>query len=449
MVAVANPPQLRALRTALDWLNLWVDTPVPGWDKFRDAESLALDCPAGELSLERTSGRNRLDSGSVIFSGHGLRVALTDPARADRARGVYHGAISVQGLALSTAHDGLAAADALVGAVQSAVWGDSAEPVTVPGRIDVCTDVEVCATPEDAVTWWDREVYAFGNLDDACALFSTRARARRKKLASNGGISGARIVGDRRARTLYVGRDPQLRIYPKSRDPQRDVALVKQRWEEVGWTGETEVLRVESQVSREWLGAQRLVMENGEAIEVSTLSWDELRPWLPELAREALSRHRHTDYSVARKRQRERPSSRLWRTVEKSVDAWELRLAAREGHSDVRSWRGIGELLSIARSTSEVRLTRTIESAAARLHLASLARGEVVGPAELAYQVVDAALRDEGVHALEKLDAIRAEYARRMGYPVPRRLARGEGSRVELGPLRPESEGDYSPDESQ
>lgn len=428
----SKPPALRALRTAVDWLNLFVDTPCPGWSKIREADSLLLDLPGGELSLERTSGRGRLDSGNAIFSGHGLRVALTDPERADRSRGVYHGAISVQGLACSTAHDGLAAVDRLVAAIQSTVWGDESELRTVPGRVDVCTDVEVCTDADAAVAWWDREVYAFGNLDDACSLFSTRARPKRKKLASSGGsaVTGARLVGDRRARTLYVGRDPQLRIYPKSRDPQRDTALVKQRWEEAGWQGETEVLRVETQVSREWLSAQRLVMENGEAFDVSALSWDELRPWLPELAREALSRHRHTDYSAKRARSRERPSSRLWSTIGASVDRWDAQLARREGYDSPREWRGVGELLSIARSTSEVRLTRTIESAAARLHLAAASRGEVVGPAELAWQVVDTAMRGEGVHKLEKLDDIRAEYARRMGWPVPRRISDGEGTVV-------------------
>lgn len=434
MIARAAPPRLEALRTAVDWCNLWVDREVPGWSDLVVADSLLLDGADGQISLDRASGRGRLGDGQAIFSGHGLRVALTDPSRADRSRGVYHGAISVQGLACSTAWDGLAAVDALVERVTRAIWGDGADldDALVPGRIDVCTDVAVHASSDAAVDWWDREVYAYGNLDDATALFSTRARARRKKLAASGPVSGARIVGDRRARTLYVGRDPQLRIYPKSRDPQRDVALVKERWVERGWSAETapEVLRVETQVSREWLSAQRLERADGTALACESLSWSELRPWLPVVAREALSRHRHTDYSDRRARARQRRDSALWRCVQGSVDRWERWLADCDGAESVAQWRGIGELVSIARTTSELRLRRSIESAAARLHLAAAHHGSTHGPAELAWQVVEAALRGEGVHSVEKLDAIRAEYARRLSYPEPRSLARGEGTAV-------------------
>jgi hypothetical protein len=432
-------------------VNIWVDTPVADWGRISGAESLVLDTSDGELPIVRTSGRGKSGDSLAIFSGHGLRIALRDPAVADRAAGLYHGAISVQGLACSTSLDGLQAADALIASVQSNVWGEGSDPRMIPGRVDICTDVEVQSDPAVAVDWWEREVYAFGNVSDACRNISTRARSRGKKLACT--VTNASIVGERDARTLYLGKDPKLRIYPKCRDPNRDVAIVKARWDSVGWSGETEVLRIENQVSREWLCAQRLVMENGEAVDVDAMSWAELRPWLPELAREALSRHRHTDYSDTRSRGRQRKDSQLWRTALSSVDAWERRICARDGYRDVREWRGVGELLSIARTTSEMRMTRLIESAAARLHLAHAARGSVAGPAEIAYQVVDSALRGEGVHQVEKLDTIRAEYARRMGWPAPRRLARGEGTRVELArpvavsEVEPEDD-EYAPDES-
>lgn len=399
---------LRALRSGVDWVNLLSELALGSerYDEVAAREWLQLDFGAqGVLNIERVTDATQTERGCV-FNGHGAYVKILPPELSNPAHGQYPVMLSVQGHGCSTAHDGLEAVDAFMSALVSAVYPEEqaieARENLKLGRVDLFCDVEIIPDPDSKTTaqdWLETEVYAHGAIDDAAARFSTRAHA-----------SSRNMTGSPQARTLYIGGDPRLRIYPKSRKFKKntDLPLVKERWSAAGWQGKNEVLRVEFKVTRDWIRSQTIRTPDADTL-AGPLIWGAVRPWLPVIFLALLGRCRHTERVSKRSKLRTRDDSDLWKACKAGVASWERAIALRDGSETVDEWRGPGEILYLARTTAEVRLTRALEAVAERLSVLTDFPATFI-----AARVTEVAAKGDGVNSTEKLAEIRREFARRM-----------------------------------
>lgn len=288
---------------------------------------------------------------------HGLEVQVQGQLLARVASGGQRLVVSVLRGALAWAHPGVLA---LATSQREAL--DALLTQTRITRLDVAVDVGVRHRAEDgAVTpadgWLDAAVWGAGaesSATRAVDLWSSRARRHEVRDAKDAASDDddkpqgtARVMGtlrrerrpqmpsedgalpppSRPGRTLYVGSrsHSQVCIYEKDLAPRTSTSTVlalETLRDACGWDRVARVLRVEHRVTSEWLRDQMLTLRNGVQARAGHLDALTLLAVLPQIARELVARHRHTDHTDATVRRRRRRSSVIQTVVERAVDAW-------------------------------------------------------------------------------------------------------------------------------
>lgn len=445
--AWSDPPELRPLRAGLDWANLLFDAPISRgrWLELAAAESLELVTPHGPLTLSRSGPVRRGEVDSLAWSGDGLLVRAVSPERYALDPASHAARVDVQGLWCSTASDGLAAVEGARAAVASALWPERAAVPCVGGRLDLFCDVEVRAPLERGAEWVEREVFRSGNADRIFAGFVTRANEKSRALTTALAVEALRegrarehkdhepgryLGGARLGRTRVLGRDPRVMSYEADKDPSRDKALVRDRWRERGWSGETRVIRTEVRVSRDWFTDNELELENGARVRLAGsggLSWDEVRPHLPAIARALLLRTRETDVRDRTARLDRRRSSPLWLANLEGFEVWSARLAAGE----LPDWSAVPELVSRRRVTSIERATRRAELAIAELWTHARADRPETTPHDVGAAVGAAIWDGAALSPVDALDARARRTATVCALPLPPSVSLPEQRRRE------------------
>ena len=288
---------------------------------------------------------------------HGLEVQVQGQLLARVASGGQRLVESVLRGVLAWSQQG-----ALVVATSQRDALDSLLQQTRVTRLDVAVDVAVrhraeegAVTPADG--WLDAAVWGAGaesSATRAADLWSSRAR-RHEVRDARGAASDdddepqgtARVWGTMRrerrpqmpsedgslpppsrpGRTLYVGSrsHSQVCIYEKDLAPRTSASTVlalETLRDACGWDCIARVLRVEHRVTSEWLRDQVLTLRDGVQARAGHLDARTLLALLPQIARELVARHRHTDHTDATVRRRRRRSSPLQLVVERAVEAW-------------------------------------------------------------------------------------------------------------------------------
>ncbi len=289
---------------------------------------------------------------------HGLEVQVQGQLLARVASGGQRLVESVLRGVLAWSQQG-----ALVVATSQRDALDSLLQQTRVTRLDVAVDVAVrhraeegAVTPADG--WLDAAVWGAGaesSATRAVDLWSSRAR-RHEVRDARGAASdddddeprgAARVMGTMRrerrpppppedgalpppsrpGRTLYVGSrsHSQVCVYEKDLAPRTSASTVlalETLRDACGWDRVARVLRVEHRVTSEWLRDQMLTLRSGVQARAGHLDALTLLSVLPQIARELVARHRHTDHTDGTVRRRRRRSSPLQLVVERAVEAW-------------------------------------------------------------------------------------------------------------------------------
>ena len=324
---------MQSLRCALDWCTLLYLTHVSGqvWKALlkltKAGEFGILDLVHGE---QRVACRVREVSGgaAVILQGFGFWVKVANPflraQRAAKATGKLYGVeMQVQGTALSASTTGLDVVAWGKAALEAALYrhagptpearAETLKTSCFPGRWDVAVDVALkCPVPQrsrdaplpvaDPQTWIDSEIFADGNLDDANARVSTRARKPKAAAkvkpdyAESETAIGTRMVGKQATgRTLYRGGSiVELCIYERARKLDGDWKILEGTLKgHCGWDGRSPVMRFEVRCMRPWFRDQK-VKRGTEWVRGDELYFDEWLELVPEFAGTVLGRFRHT-----------------------------------------------------------------------------------------------------------------------------------------------------------
>lgn len=439
-----HAPDLRPVRAGLDWCNLLFDRAISR-DRFRElaaAESLQLVTTQGVLELLRV-GKARPDVESLAWSGDGLLVRASSPERYAREPEQHAARCDVQGLWCSTSHDGLTAVEEAKRAVEAALWPEAHHIPCVAGRVDLFADIEVDASQSDGSEWVEREVFRRGAMDKCWSHFATRAREASRRASTvvellqlregraltsedrealraqlERAELGQFLGGARVGRSRVLGRDPRLLTYEADRDPSRDKPLVKERWKSAGWDGERRVVRTEVRVSREWFAANDLELEDGSKIRLAGehgVTWEQLRPLLPIVARALLNRSRETDVRDKRAVVSRRRNSPLWAANLRAHDRWEEQL--RSGAA--LEWEGALAIVARRRVTSLEKETRRAESGLVGAWLHAREVDPTITVAEVALAIGGAVYDGQSLTPTERLDAKARRVAIACGYAPP------------------------------
>lgn len=458
----SDPPPLRALRAGLDWANLLFDRALERrhWQELCERDALELEIPGGKLALARSGGRPRGDVDSLSWSGEGLFVRAVSPERFAVDPSAHAARVDVQGLWCSGSMDGLRAVEGAREAVQRALWPDGAPVPCVGGRMDLFCDVEVGADEREGSRWVEREVFRSGNQDRIFAAFATRAAEKSRELTTTNDLRRLRegwreardkereranattrfLGGPTVGRTRVLGRDPRMMTYEADRDPGRDKIIVRERWRSAGWDGERRVVRTEVRVSRDWFVDNELELENGERLRLAGeggLSWDQVVPHLPAIARAMLLRTRETDVRDRSRHVKDRRSSPLWLANLAGIDTW----AARLNDGELVEWDEAPAILARRRALSIERSTRRLELAAAELYAHAHAANPAVNVGDVALSVGGAMWEGDSLSRVEKLDERARRTAIVCGLPVPPSVSWLEQQRQEARARAAEREG--------
>ena len=419
-------PTLRALRVAMDGTRLLYKTPVPGpvWGHLSISDTFQVDLPGEPILFER-QGRIDAEAPTIKWiareGGAWLRMYRAD--HANELTGNYPVELQIHGLACNSARDGLAAIERVREGVERFVWTER-PPEPGMGMTDVAIDMLVTYTRchqrrfrvacrhwrrketfstarrrlraglarvqarsrAKASAWIELEVFRSGHGDRIGQMYSTRARKDSLRLLTE--TRGRHITG----RTMYLGKDPQLKIYEKDRHKSRDLPLAQTRWREAGWNGNERVIRIETSVTRNWLAKNQIVSRPAlgtllalrqrrpwifAPVKASTetlqrlagpagLPWGQIVEWLPTMTHELLGRFRMTDRHSTIKRISDRPSSPLWMAAHEGVERWNRRLRDEYGVAP-EDW-ATGEIMALARRYSKDRAEKRLEKAIVDWH---------------------------------------------------------------------------------
>lgn len=341
---VHGDPEFMPLRCAVDWFTLLYEPPVSGgvWKRLarigaHDGQRVLTLHHDGEtfpVEVRTVAG------GSMVrLKGPGLFVTIRDPhaPRSDRPGAVYSVEVQVQGTALSASSNGLRVVRWFKAAVESLLYrhygpnpperGARLRDYIRPGRFDLATDVAVIAPePDTARAWVSSEVFASGNINDANARVSTRARkhkgatevderaydnvvpiVQRGKGLRGSGKQATRLVGkESTGRTLYRGGSiVELCVYERDKKRDGDWCVLGPTLTACGWDEVSPVLRWEVRFSRAWFREQVVQLRDGTWKRAHELSVDDVLEHITDFARLASERFRHVVAGPGRVRDRE------------------------------------------------------------------------------------------------------------------------------------------------
>lgn len=412
-------PPLRVLRVAVDGTRLLYRTPIPAvvWERLVTDSEFALSLPGEPVLFERRGLVDAEATRMLWTSELGVRLEIYHPDEVDVQAGRYAVNVHMQGLLCSSSRDGIAAIDRVRPAIERYLYGEQELPASDSGIgvTAVCADLEVGGPTDLASAWIEEEVFRGARMDEWPTMWRTRARRTSVKAdtiyedfeedveiprmvdgAPQIEVRKIRHKGSRKGgRTTYFGTDPELKIYEKDRHTKaRDLPLVKARWREAGWDGESRVIRIEWTVTRDWLSKNQIIPAGqplpgtypalrplrpcvlvapplGPSPGVKRLAgpaglpWAAVVEWIPSLAFELSDRFTMTDLSDTKrdgtpKRPERRRTHPMWELLQSSLVTWSKDLAASYGVA-MEDW-ATGEIMSTARRYTKERAERRAET---------------------------------------------------------------------------------------
>ena len=229
-----NTLKIKALRVAIDWCNTMCAEPISealysliAKSKFHYTKSFAF-----EVRSTKTA---------VTLTCEGVWIRLSSPHLVCKDSGIYGLVCSLQGGFFSDSTDTVSKALLAIKELKESFYREENEifPVKfLPSRVDTCTDFEISGTL--AERYVDQEL--FGN--DSMGIFE---RLKTKASKQSRKMFGEKAVG----RTWQVGSALKTKLYEKDKAP--NYYKVQATLEELGKSEGSRVVRIEQEVTRQWL----------------------------------------------------------------------------------------------------------------------------------------------------------------------------------------------------
>jgi hypothetical protein len=326
-IAPISPRGIVCLNNSPDWLTVYYRKRVSlaAWDAMPDGLEVESCGMAWRLHLAKASSISRVVSDAGIWiKALDPRAEWSDAAELSGLPEQYPCEVQLQGHAWS---HGIDYVD-LLECIEAALGLEDVPRVC--GRLDLASDL-----------WMSAAQYAHlicgASMDGVKENWVSRARGEStriqfetgpKKLVrgeSNEPFSAA-IVGQEYT-TLYLGARSgmQLVIYRKDCEFEGNTGFIlKDRWKQAGWVpwDDRLVVRVEFRFAREWIREHKFGDVKGKDVNPDVVLRGAGGLWLMATTKFRLA----PQTPKGRKQKRDRPTSEVWKVVQKTWDDWDCAL---------------------------------------------------------------------------------------------------------------------------